>query len=247
MFSEFGRNLQSKVSNPAGTIKSMVDLFGPLFGNVTETEEGRDVQLGDPATSDFADALTGASGLTDLLHGDVGVGNTLDLVGVGLDLGIPGPSLAPLLSTVFHGSSSNFLESILQKGLKADREIGKFGDTAADIAGSTPATFASDNFDIASGFADDAVGLPKAAGKGGDPVVLSFDETQVPHRTGSGARGQEELIFPEGVPLSALLEVIFPKGGATVRALQEAGATSVPHLSGDRFDARELIKLLSLL
>ena len=167
MFTEFARNLQSKISNPAGTIKSVVDLFGPFFGNVTETEEGRNIQLGDPATSDVAGDLTGITALQEVLRGDVGVGNVLDLAGVALDMGIPGPPVMPFLAGLgFFQSAKRLATKIPDKETlgavtEHTRDIADqlrvLGHTGTDIA---PTSILGTEGTLKRGIASSAEGSP---------------------------------------------------------------------------------------
>jgi hypothetical protein len=86
---------------PAEMLNRIIDIGGSVFGRSEDTAEGRQVTIGDPGTSDLADEVTGASGLMQLLQGEPTLTNLVDAAGVGLDLGIPGPSLSPLMSLLF--------------------------------------------------------------------------------------------------------------------------------------------------
>ena len=228
MFSQFGSNLQSKVRNPASTIKNLVDLLGPLLGNVTETEEGRDVQISDPATSDFADALTGASGLLQLLQGDATPGNLLDLVGVGADLGVPGPPLAAFLAPLFHGTASSNIPRILEKGIEPIRDVGARGFSGGK---KRQAAFASTDADIAAGFADEKTRRIVEAAKLENiqkaiepPVVLGLDPSVVsqPNFVDELFPGEAAVGFPEGIPEEFIRKGFIPREGVSLPMLFEA-------------------------
>jgi len=88
------------VNSPAGFIKSLAKIGGFVAGRSEETEDGTQITLGDPGTSDLADAATGASGLIDLLQGDVNLSNSLDAAGVAFDAGLPGPPVVPMLGAI---------------------------------------------------------------------------------------------------------------------------------------------------
>ena len=118
------------VNSPAGLVKSLAKIGGFVAGRSEETEDGTQITIGDPGTSDLADQLTGASGLQDLMRGDIGVGNTVDALGVAFDAGLPGPPVAPMLGAIlpmnrvkdFAGSLADASRAIMTRGARESVE-----------------------------------------------------------------------------------------------------------------------------
>jgi hypothetical protein len=118
------------VNSPAGLVKNLAKIGGFVAGRSEETEDGTQITIGDPGTSDLADAATGASGLIDLMQGDVGVGNLADAAGVAFDAGVPGPPIAPMLGAIlpinrvkaFAGTLADATGAIISKGARESSE-----------------------------------------------------------------------------------------------------------------------------
>lgn len=107
------------VNSPAGLVKSLAEIGGWFAGRSEETDEGTEITIGDPGTSDMADMMTGATGLQELMQGNVGIGNSLDALGVAFDAGMPGPPIMPMIAGLGLDDS---LVRIAQKLRKANPE-----------------------------------------------------------------------------------------------------------------------------
>jgi hypothetical protein len=208
------RDLKNRLTSPADFVKKLAKIGGFVAGRSEETEDGTQITLGDPGTSDLADALTGASGLQEMAKGDVGVGNTMDALGVAFDAGLPGPPVAPLIAGLGLGDTI----PRLARKLKSPKAVGETVESTGELFDEI-----IQEIDRKGEFV--AGGLRETPGLGTVDVETIFSKSDEDVVQDVLHRYPRSEVFPKGLTISAQRRLGNPKQGRILGVFDETRLT----------------------